>query len=167
MKRYLLSALVLIISNGAPVQAEDTVIKTYIVAGQSNAYGFGLAYGDLLSGSLSPNQNLEDLGRSDLIESQDSAYIYKGTYNNGVGEWNNMTPGYGVWNGVRFGPELSFSKQITTATGDDVAVIKYSVGGTTLNDDWNPDSVEPNHYNHLITTVNNAKAAASTSLDMI
>ena len=59
MKRYLLPILALSVLLSASVKAEDTVIKTYIVAGQSNAEGYGLGYGDLFSGALVPNQNLQ------------------------------------------------------------------------------------------------------------
>ena len=144
------------------VKAEDTVIKTYIVAGQSNAEGYGLGFGDLFSGTLLPNKNLTDLGRSNLITEQTSAYIFKGDDDSGLGEWNNMAPGFGNWNGVRFGPELSFSKQFQADSGAPVAIIKYSPGGTSLFTDWDSSLATINRYDYFIDTVNNAKTAAAS-----
>ena len=162
MKRYLLPILALSVLLSISVKAEDTVIKTYIVAGQSNAEGYGLGYGDLFSGTLLPNQNLADLGQSDLAAEQSSAYIFKGGNDSGLGEWKNLAPGFGNWNGVRFGPELSFSKQFQARTGAPVAIIKYSPGGTSLFTDWDSSSATVNRYDYFIKTVNNAKAAAAS-----
>jgi hypothetical protein len=161
VKRYLLPILALSVFLSISVKAEDTVIKTYIVAGQSNAEGFGLGYGDLFSGTLLPNQNLADLGRSDLATEQTSAYIFKGGDNSGLGEWKNLAPGFGTWNGVRFGPELSFSKQFQANTGAPLAIIKYSPSGTSLYNDWNSASTTINRYDYFIDTVNNAKSTAA------
>lgn len=161
MKRYLLPILVLSVLLSVSVKAEDEVIKTYIVAGQSNANGYGLGSGDLASGVLVPDQDLSDLGRDDLAVTQDTAYIFKGGDNSGLGEWKNLMPGYGTWNGLRFGPELSFSKQFQSSTGAKVAIIKYSPNGTSLYSDWNPDLAATNRYDYFINTVNNAKAAAT------
>ena len=161
VKKYLLPALALSAALSVSVEAEDTVINTYIVAGQSNADGFGLGFGDLYSGTLVPNQNLADLGRSDLAASKQSAYIFKGGNDSGLGEWKNMAPGFGTWNGVRFGPELSFSTQYKANTGAEVAIIKYSPMGTSLYTDWNPTIPETNRYDYFIKTVKNAKAAAA------
>lgn len=162
MKRYLLTILALSAFLSLSASAEDTVIKTYIVAGQSNAEGYGMGSGELISGTLSPNENLADLGRGDLNASQNTAYIFRGSNGSGLGEWKNMAPGYGHWNGVRFGPELSFSKQFQASTGAQVAIIKYSPGGTSLYKDWNPAAPETNRYDYFIKTVNNAKAAAAS-----
>ena len=162
MKRYLLPILALSVFLSISVKAEDTVIKTYIVAGQSNAEGYGLGFGDLFSGTLLPNKNLTDLGRSDLVTEQTSAYIFKGDDDSGLGEWNNMAPGFGNWNGVRFGPELSFSKQFQADSGAPVAIIKYSPGGTSLFTDWDSSLATINRYDYFIDTVNNAKTAAAS-----
>ena len=161
MKIYLLPVLAFSLLLNVSANAEDTVIKTYIVAGQSNANGYGLGYGDLFSGALTPNQNLTDIGRSDLVANQSGAFIFKGGDDSGLGEWKNMAPGFGSWNGVRFGPEVSFSKQFQDSTGAQVAVIKYSPDGTSLYTDWNPDLAATNRYDYFIDTVNNAKTAAT------
>ena len=169
MKRYLLPAVVVSLFLSAPVNAEDTIIKTYILAGQSNANGFGLGYGGLYSGVLSPNKNLHQIGRSDLVASQSPAYIFKGSDNSGMGEWKTMAPGFGMWNGIRFGPELSFSKKLQSANSQKLALIKYSPNGTSLYKDWNPNLSTINRYDYFIRAVNNAKTAAAArgwSLDI-
>jgi len=162
VKKYLLPILALSLLLNVSVKAEDTVFKTYIVAGQSNANGYGLGSGDLYSGTLIPSQNLTELGRSDLATSQSTAYIFKGGNDSGLGEWANLAPGYGTWNGVRFGPELSFSKQFQSSTGAKVAIIKYSPDGTSLYTDWNPNAAETNRYDYFLKTVKNAKTAAAS-----
>ena len=162
MKRILLPILALSALLSVSVRAEDTVIKTYIVAGQSNANGYGLSSGDLYSGTLLPDQNLSSIGRSDLLGTQASSYIFKGGNDSGLGEWNDMASGYGMWNGNRFGPELSFSKQFRSSTGAKVAIIKYSPDGTSLYKDWNPNNAETNRYDYFIDTVANAKTAAAS-----
>jgi hypothetical protein len=162
VKRYLLPILALSVFLSISVKAEDTIIKTYIVAGQSNAEGYGLGFGDLFSGTLLPNQNLADLGRSDLATEQTSAYIFRGGNDSGLGEWKNMASGFGNWNGNRFGPELSFSEQFKANTGAPVAIIKYSPGGTSLYTDWDSSLATINRYDYFIDTVNNAKAAAAS-----
>ena len=162
MKKYLLPILALSAFLSIPAAAEDTVIKTYIVAGQSNAEGYGLGYGELFSGTLLPNQDLLDLGQGDLATSQDNAYIFKGGDSSGLGEWKELASGFGNWNGVRFGPELSFSKQFQANTGSPIAIIKYSPAGTSLYTDWDSTLTTVNRYDYFIDTVNNAKAAATS-----
>ena len=161
MKRYLLPVLALSLLLNVSVKAADTVVKTYILAGQSNANGYGLASGDLFSGTLVPNQNLASLGRSDIAGNQDNAYIFKGGDSSGLGEWNTMAPGFGMWNGLRFGPELSFTKQYQSNTGAPLAIIKYSPGGTSLYTDWNSDLANNTRYDYFIKTIENAKLAAA------
>ena len=105
MKRYLLPVFVLCVLLSVSVKAEDIPIKTYIIAGQSNANGYGLGDGELFSGSLVPNQNLASIDRDDLLEGQDGAFIFKGGDNSGLGELKNLASGFSSWNGNRFGPE--------------------------------------------------------------
>lgn len=161
MKRYLLYLSLLSLFFSLPTHA-NTSIKTYILAGQSNANGYGLARGELFSGTLVPNQNLADLDRAELADTQTGAYLFKGGNDSGLGEWGNMAPGFAHWNGLRFGPELSFSQQFQNYTGAKVAIIKYSPDGTSLYTDWNPNLADINRYDYFIKTINNAKAAAVT-----
>ena len=57
------------------------------------------------------------------------------TYN-----WQTLRPGLGS-KPVNFGPEVTFGHDAATYfNGDKIALIKYSYGGTTLNEDWRSPS---------------------------
>jgi len=175
----LLCSITLAISIGmiAPITAAEDdrdggiPIRTYLVAGQSNTDGYGLGYGALSYGYLDPPDDLHDIGRSDLVDPQTQVEIFRGAYYAGNGSWQPLEPGFGIqWNGVRFGPELSFGYDAQARCGLDIRLIKYSVGGTNLAVDWDPDYTGTNQYDYFLTTVQNAIAAADLAgetLDII
>lgn len=157
IKRQLFSACIAFFSCiPLALFAETTVIKTYILTGQSNGNGYGLAYGDVATGTLIPNQDLADIGRGDLLPSNDSAYIYQGAWTTGAGSWENLAPGFASWNGIRFGPELSFGHKMQSELNEPIAIIKYTPNGTSLYSEW-----LAGQYDLLIETINNAKASAT------
>ena len=100
------------------------VLRVYIMAGQSN-----------MSGTNNPlvselPKNLTDSLPQVLIKVNGDA-----THN-----WGALRPGLGATS-TNFGPELNFGHDAATYfNGDKVAIIKYSQGGTTLNEDWRPPS---------------------------
>ncbi len=149
----------------------DDPIRTFLVAGQSNTDGYGLGYGNLSYGYLDPPDDLYDIGRGDLVDPQAQVSIFHGAYYSGNGSWQTLEPGFGIqWNGIRFGPELSFGYDVQNQCGLDIRLIKYSVGGTSLAHDWDPDFTGTNQYDYFMTTVQNAIAAAGAAgetLDII
>ena len=152
MKKYLMTALALNLVFSTPLLAESTAIKTYILAGQSNGNGYGLAFGETSTGTLLPKQTLADIGRGDLIPVKDSVYIYQGGWETATGEWGNLEPGYASWNGMRFGPELSFGHKLQPALNETLAIVKYTPNGTSLYNHWLEE-----RYDLLIQTIENAK----------
>ena len=157
MKRNLLITLLLNLLLSTSVLAEPISIKTYILTGQSNGNGYGLAYGDVSTGTLKPNQDLADIQRDDLITGNDSAYIYLGNWSTGLGKWENLGPGFASWNGIRFGPELSFGNKIQSELNEPIAIIKYTPNGTSLYNHWLEE-----RYDLLMASVNDAKLKAAS-----
>lgn len=144
-------------------------LRTYIVAGQSNADGFGLAPGDPgCTGTPIPNLNLEDIGYGYLVPPDPNVKIFWGDYGSGAGSWNNMIPEFGYSRGTcakRFGPELAFGYEISTLLDEEIAIIKYAYGGTNLAVNWDPLDPGTNQYDHLLNTIANAQAAANAGGD--
>jgi len=155
IKKQLFSACIVFFSC-LPLALSAETIKTYILTGQSNGNGYGLAYGDISQGTLIPNQNLTDIGRADLLTSNESAHIYQGAWTTGVGSWESLAPGFASWNGIRFGPELSFGHKMQSELGEPIVIIKYTPNGTSLYSEW-----LEGQYDLLIETINNAKASAA------
>ena len=134
-----------------PNLAIDTSIKyafVSIFAGQSNMVGFR-SDSTLVTGAnahpnyadiLYANKQLDDfLGDSNFKPLQ---HVYD--------------PAGTGWNGTNshgFGVEMAIGKNIRTDIPNmDNVFIKHSVGGTDLDDDWNPDGTGP-QYNTLKTYV--------------
>jgi hypothetical protein len=68
----------------------------------------------------------------------------------GCGAWGNMTVGYGVGSSKHhIGPEYGFSFAMDAALHEDILVIKWAYGGTTISGNWRPPR----------STVNNKTAA--------
>lgn len=154
-----------------PNMVRGTEYTTFIIAGQSNAQGYGYAGGGKIRTVLKPNTNLADLDRSDLLINHPDVRIFSGAVDSGTGQWKDLAPGCGIsWKGTRFGPELSFGHAIQKALGGKVALIKYAKGGTSLaerfdgeqkdvNDWYLQDNVD-NQYDFFIQTWKASLAAA-------
>lgn len=100
----------------ATAQAEGRV-RVYFLAGQSNMVGQGQV------SELGPPYN----------EPQTDVHYWNGT------EWLSLAPGFGA-DSEKFGPEVSFGRAVKDAYPDDeIYLIKYAVGGTTLYNDWSPE----------------------------
>ena len=141
-------------------------LRTYIVAGQSNADGFGLAPGG--NHTPNPNLDLEDIGYGYLVPPNPNVKIFKGAYYSGAGSWSDMSPVFGFSEGDftnRFGPELSFGYEISNWLGEEIAVIKFAQGATELATHWDPLYAGTNQYDYFLTTIANAQAAANAAGD--
>jgi hypothetical protein len=151
--------------------------RTYIIAGQSNAQGYGYASGTEIRNVLKPNTNLAELGREDLLKPDSDIRIFLGAVGSGKGEWKALSPGCGIqWDGVRFGPELSFGHALRKEGDGRIALIKYAKGGTSLAertdgkpdaDDWNLHDDVENQYDFFVKTLHNAIAAAEERGDTL
>lgn len=107
--------------------AQNT-IRVYIMAGQSNMTGTA---NPLVSGL--PADLLDSLSNVRIKVNGDVNY-----------NWQALRPGLGATS-ANFGPELTFGRDAPNyfngdLHGDKIAIIKFSHGSTTLNEDWRPPS---------------------------
>ena len=103
-------------------------IRVFIFAGQSNMVGTHARVADIerfppFAGLHQPQENIlfsYRIGREKMVTS------------NG---WIPLQP-----TGDFFGPELSFGRRVSQQIKTPIAIIKVASGGTTLGEDWNPDT---------------------------
>ena len=128
---FVLAGLLTVCSAIVPVEvaeaADDTTLRVFIFAGQSNMVGSDSKVKDIRR--FPPFVGLEKtqeqvrfsycLGRENKTRSDG---------------WVKLQPVNGV-----VGPELSFARQVTSAIQAPIAIIKVAAGGTHLGGDWNPD----------------------------
>ncbi len=124
----LASVFTLLCVNVAPLRADDdTTLRVFIFAGQSNMVGSDSKVQDIqrfppFAGLESEQANVRFsycLGREDKTTSAG---------------WVDLKPVNNV-----VGPELSFARKVTQSIKAPIAIIKIAAGGTHLGGDWNPD----------------------------
>ena len=111
---------------------DDTTVRVFIFAGQSNMVGSDSKIEDIdrfppFAGLDKPQTSVRFsycLGREDKRVSEG---------------WEPLRPVYNV-----VGPELSFAREVTRRIKAPIAIIKIAAGGTHLGGDWNPD--EPSGF---------------------
>lgn len=120
------------------VSPASAATKVFLLGGQSNMDGRAPV------NSLSPPYN----------QPQTDVKIWD--YWSGGG-WADLRGGFSTFNtGNLFGPEVSFGHRLHEMfPNDDIYLIKYSKGGTSLEEDWNPDGSGA-HYNTFKATANTA-----------
>jgi hypothetical protein len=139
-KKFLLSLLVVGVLLNDPSLANDKPLKVFIFAGQSNMVGTGA--------------NVSDLPE-DLKGEQKMAFFFDGI------KWGVLAPGKTEKRG--FGPEISFSRKISTEIKEPIGIVKYSVAGTNLAQHWlpaNPESL----YAKLLKKVSAAQQMRKTEM---
>ena len=113
-------------------QEDDTILRVFIFAGQSNMVGSDSKVKDIerfppFAGLESPQAGVKFsylLGRENKTRSDG---------------WVDLQPVNKV-----VGPELSFARKVTRNIKAPIAIIKCAAGGTHLGGDWNPD--EPSGF---------------------
>jgi hypothetical protein len=121
-----------------PPPAALIPVKVILMAGQSNMGGRGV---DADLATLAP----------ELQTPQTDVRIFH------QGGWNDLQPGLGDL-ADSFGPELAFGRDMADALpNDNIALIKYSSGGTNLADDWNPNT-QGSMWTGFVNSVNSALA---------
>lgn len=154
-------------------QAKD--YHVYLMAGQSNMVGYGYV-SDL------PAAYQRDVPGAFIFHGntgEDGAAV------DGRGLWAPLRPGHGIGFASdgesnqlsdRFGPELSFARQLQAESpGAAVAIIKYARGGTALDalsqrnaGKWDPHAgggVGVNQYDHCLATIRRAFAPSDIDGD--
>lgn len=187
ISRAILSLCFLGMSLDVYAQAPVLTLRTYIVSGQSNAEGFGIRNRALsaknnteqdwyINGTGAfPKQDLHTIGFGHWDTTTDRALIYKANPSNGIGPgWDAMRAHYGYWyeqhlhNNNMFGPELGIGREVSKHLGEQIAIIKYTLGGTSISM-WDPDDPGRNLYDNLLDAVanaSNAMAASRVALDI-
>ena len=110
-----------------PATADDTTLRVFIFAGQSNMVGSDSKVADIrrfppFAGLEQPQDSVRfsySIGRENKLESRG---------------WVPLQPVNRV-----VGPELSFARRVSAAIKAPIAIIKCAAGGTHLGGDWNPD----------------------------
>ena len=113
-------------------QEDDTILRVFIFAGQSNMVGSDSKVKDIerfppFAGLESPQTGVKFsycIGRENKTRSDG---------------WVDLQPVNRV-----VGPELSFARKVTRNIKAPIAIIKCAAGGTHLGGDWNPD--EPSGF---------------------
>jgi len=122
----------------APLSAHAETVQLYLLGGQSNMVGYGL------NSELPP----------ELQGEQTDVRFSTG------GRWLNLRPGFGN-TGAHFGPELTFGRHMADALPtENVALIKYAVGGTDLANDWRPPDANGEGAGPLYVTFMNRVGTA-------
>ena len=167
MLKVFTSFIIVILSSCNSSTQVDTW-KVYYFGGQSNMDGYG------------HNSKLPDSLRKKIP----NAMIFNGKRDNegslkgGIGIWSSVEPGHGYmfetngnFNSLSrmFGPELSFADKMVES-GEKIAIIKYSFGGTALYPgagygDWHPDQERLNHLDNALSTINNSFDVAGINGD--
>ncbi|MEI7575680.1 MAG: sialate O-acetylesterase [Armatimonadota bacterium] len=120
--------LLAVSARSAPSQADTKTLRVFIFAGQSNMVGSHSRATDIklfppFAGLDQPQENVMysySIGREEMNSS------------NG---WTTLKPLGNV-----IGPEVSFARKVARVTKAPIAIIKCASGGTTLGEDWNPDT---------------------------
>jgi hypothetical protein len=121
----------LVLLLGAAAGAEDnTTVRVFIFAGQSNMVGSDSKVSDVKR--FPPFAGLENV-QPDV---KFSYCIGRETKLKSDG-WVDLQPVNNV-----VGPELSFAREVTRNIEAPIAIIKCAAGGTHLGGDWNPDKPE-------------------------
>ncbi|MBS3771452.1 MAG: sialate O-acetylesterase [Bacteroidales bacterium] len=164
----LITVMLLIPSMALSQQTDLDTVRLFYLGGQSNMDGYGY------------NSELPD----ELNKTFEHVQIYHGNpagddqTNGGLGLWEELRPGHGTGFSSdgkenqlsdRFGVELSFAQKLQELyPNDEIALIKYSRGGTSIDsvaaEDfgcWEPDyrgKKGINQYDHFLKTVRHAMA---------
>ena len=87
--------------------------------------------------------------------------------------FSNLRPGFGgelrpgdsgaAGNGSQFGPELTFGRSIDGVAPEEVFLIKYAEGGTSLAEDWAPEGSNNVDYDLFNNRVSDALAALANN----
>ena len=128
MNFLVVASLLLTRIPGLSADADSKTLRVFIFAGQSNMVGSHSRVEDIqrfppFAGLDRPQEKVlfsYKMGREQMTTS-------KG--------WIPLQP-----TGDYFGPELSFGRRLSEEVDAPIAIIKIASGGTTLGEDWNPDT---------------------------
>ncbi len=133
------------------VESHAADVKVFLLGGQSNMLG------------RAPSSGLPT-SPVNLQEPQDDVLFY---YNNNIG-LTTLRPGSGKFT-TEFGPEVSFGRAIADAyPSDNIALIKYAAGGTSLYNDWAPGTgAQYTNFRNTVTAGIAALQAAGHTTEIV
>ena len=106
---------------------EDTTIRVFIFAGQSNMVGSDSKVQDIKN--FPPFLGLEKVQKNIKF-----SYLIGRENKTASNGWVGLQPVNNI-----VGPELSFARKVSETVKDPIAIIKCAAGGTHLGGDWNPE----------------------------
>ena len=137
----------------AASSARGAMIPVFIVAGQSNATGYRSNVGLLTPAQQTPQPKV----------------LYAGVQTSAVA-WNQLSPPTEPSNTMRiyanmagFGPEAALGKTVLNLEQYDatVGIVKYSINGSNLYNDWNPSHSGPFQANSYVNMKSRVQEALS------
>ena len=121
-----LSLILFCLPNGNS-EEENTTLRVFIFAGQSNMVGSDSRIRDI--------KNFPPfLGTENVQKNIKFSYLIGRDNKTASNGWVDLQPVNNI-----VGPELSFARKVSQAIKDPIAIIKCAAGGTHLGGDWNPD----------------------------
>lgn len=157
MKRSIASLVIASLLVGLSSRASAVELPVFVFAGQSNANGFGI-----------PSQ------LSATMKQPQANVLFDNAFVNATPAWAPLQVPTEPANRYQFGGQYNtdyagggFGAEVTTGLGianamggTQVAEVKYSLGGTSLAVDWNPDNPAGYKlYPSMVTAVNTAVSA--------
>lgn len=137
MKIHAILTLFVLSCSTAPMMAENKAVKIILLAGQSNMSGVGPA-ADLKPPFSEPFDQVKIWGAK-------------------ARSWNALWPGVAAGT-KHIGPEISFGHAVAKLMPDaDVRLVKWAPSGTSLYEDWSPETGGP-QWKRFIETADAALA---------
>lgn len=137
--RAFVSALILAWTLGLIAAPAGSSVRVVVVAGQSNAVGFGSSADELRAPQRAPRADILLRFEEGLFSavSDPSQRIRSSGF---VPLAYQTDPSGATFGGLGdgFGPELQLGRQVADVTNDTVAVVKFALNATSLAVDWNP-----------------------------
>lgn len=145
--------------NHTPQRPTPKRVSIFIVAGQSNAIGFGTDAADLpveFSAPLPQVRFWYDIGNDESVSDPNAPRRTSG------GEFVPLAPVADptgeIFGGAAagFGPEIGIGHALASSVNEEVAVLKFCFGATGLTFHWNP-ALEGGLYSQLLDTIDEMK----------
>ncbi|MEM9087946.1 MAG: sialate O-acetylesterase, partial [Cyanobacteria bacterium P01_F01_bin.53] len=136
--------LTVTVANVDDANAPDPV-SVYLIGGQSNAVGEALL-------SNLPAPYINPFPRAKIWGAPSESFV-------------TLAPGFDGQT-TNVGPEFSFGRTIVDRTNQDVYLVKYGLGATSLDVDWNPSGAgggKGRQFNTFVDTVNQALDTLTTN----
>ncbi|MGH8528308.1 MAG: sialate O-acetylesterase [Nevskiales bacterium] len=148
----------------APAFAAE--VRVFVLAGQSNAVGFGSNASDLPPELSAPQNDVRfwfEEGPFDSVNNPSLRINSGGAF---VPLQFQTDPSGATFGGLTsgFGPEIMLGRTLADSLEPEVAIVKLAINATSLATDWNP-STPGSLYDQLVDIVNAALAALTAAGD--